>query len=469
MPRKNNTTGDQNTTPDPIDGQPHNYKYLHDNSEIEEALDVHPTTHTAATSAFEQDNEHHEAGKRDVEMYIRTYNTLLRSSGEISLKALVQAHYNIDSSLHPEARSPYPDMSAFIYSVLRLPAAIINCNLVLLGQAEEVFVQQGFHVDNWEAVTASARRRKWFYDGKETLAVYVASVSDTDDIVPILVAFQIEWNKIYYLLNADPTTMQLLETRMDRTSPVFAEITKVLRDRLHIRIDDWRRLELIWGDHLWENLHKIGRQRKSFLLRFLGGSHVGYVRATRQWWSPVENLLDTRALQDRPVYFVSSNTHSLMNLMSGSLLNREDELTKFALSGDDPYLADECRKLQEGIVPGNWQNFLYFVAREWNRTPAGKEFARNRLREEQERGIWYVGARHGLEIDAQIFELSKLHQTEIDPRCRMPYMDNLVKSQAIILNIDYPLGMAAYRMMREIMENLTNVRGIYIIGKAATF
>src|SRR5947209_10689015 len=129
-----------------------------------------PTT----TTSFEHESGHHEAGKRDVELYIRTYNTLLRSSGEISLKALVQAHYNIDSSLHPEARSPYPDMSAFIYSVLRLPVSIIHCNLVLLGQSEEVFQQQGFHVNRWEAVTASARRRKWFYDGEETLAVYVA-------------------------------------------------------------------------------------------------------------------------------------------------------------------------------------------------------------------------------------------------------------------------------------------------------
>src|SRR2546422_6956120 len=253
----------------------------------------------------------HDAGKRDVELYIRTYNTLLRSSGEISLKALVQAHYNIDSSLHPDAQSPYPDMSAFIYSVLRLPTSIIHCDLVLLGQSEQVFLQQGFHVDTWEAVTASARRRKWFYDGKSTLAVYVASVSDTDDIVPILVAFQIEWNKMYYLLNADPTTMQLLETRMDRRSPVFAEISKVLRERLHIAPDDWQRLEVIWGDLLWEKLIKIGRERKSFGLRMLGGSHVGYARATRQWWTPVENLLDKLGLRDQPVYFVSSNTHSL--------------------------------------------------------------------------------------------------------------------------------------------------------------
>jgi len=460
---------DSNNSPDPFEDRQENQNlhHLEDNS-LETDIDNQMTV-PATNTPFEHENGHHEAGKRDVELYIRTYNTLLRSSGEVSLKALVHAHYNIDSSLHPEARSPYPDMSAFIYSVLRLPASIIHCQLVLLGQSEGVFLQQGFHVDGWEAVTASARRRKWFYDGKDTLAVYVASVSDTDDIVPVLVAFQIEWNKIYYLLKADATTMQLLEIRMDRTSPVFAEITKVLRERLHIQPDDWRRLELIWGDRLWENLLMIGRNRKSFLLRMLGGSHVGFVRSTRKWWAPVEHLLtDTLGIQDKPVYFVSSNTHSLVNLMSGCVLKRQDELTQFALSGQDPYLADECRKIQQGTVPGNWQNFLYFAAREWSRTPMGKEFARHRVREEQERGIWHVGARHGLEIDAQVFELSKLRDLEIDPRCRMPGMDNLARSQAIILNIDYPLGMAAYRMLREIMENVSGIRGVYNLGKAAT-
>ena len=435
---------------------------------LPEAADVHPMTHTASTTSFEQDEGHHEAGKRDVELYIRTYNTLLRSSGDVSLKALVQAHYNIDSSLHPEARSPYPDMSAFIYSVLRLPSSILHCNMVLLGQSEAGFRQQGFEVDSWQGVTASARRRKWFYNGSETLAVYVASVSDTDDIVPILVAFQIEWNKMYYLLNADPTTMQLLQTRLDRTSPVFTEISKVLRERLHIHAGDWRRLEVIWGERLWENLRVIGMSRKSFSLRMLGGSHVGYVRAARKWWEPVEKLFDTLGLQNRPVYFVSSNTHSLVNLTSGFALHHQDELMQFALSDKDPYLAEECRKLQEGIVPGNWQNFLHYVAREWIHTPEGKAAERERAREEQERGIWRVDARHGLEIDAQVFDLAKLRHVEIDPRCRMSGIDKLPESQAVLLNIDYPLGMAAYLMLREIMENLTQIRGVYILGKAAT-
>src|SRR5579885_1484600 len=419
-------------------------------------------------SAMESGEARHEAGKREVEMYIRTFHTLLRSSGEVGLKALVQAHYNIDSALHPDARSTRPDMSAFIYSVLRLPDAVLNCNRILLGQSDEVFQQQGYDVNAWESVTASARRRKWFYDGKNTLAAYVASVSDTEDIVPVLVAMQIEWNKFNWLLNADPTTMQLLESRVDKASPVFAEITKVLRERLQVSPDDWRRLEVIWGERMWGNLLTIGRERKNFTLRMLGGSHVGYVRATRKWWAPVDKLLNDLNLADRPIYFVSSNTHSLANLLSGAVLRREAEITRFALSGKDPMLAEECRKLQEGRVPGNWQNFLYYAAREYIKTPEGKDFARSRPTEEQERGIWNVTARQGVEVDAQIFDLSKLRVDDTDPRCRIPGLERLVSSRAIILNIDYPLGMAAYRMLREIMENLPQTRGIYILGKAAT-
>jgi hypothetical protein len=293
---------------------------------------------TAIQPTLEHGERYHEAGKRDVELYIRTYNTLLRSSGEVNLNALVQAHYNIDSSLHPDARKAHPDMSAFIYSVLRLPSVINQCERVLLGQSEEVFQQQGFPVDTWQAVTSSARRRKWFYDGEKTLAVYVASVSDTDDIVPILVAFQIEWNKMYYLLNDDPTTMQLLETDVEQGSPVFSEISKVLRHRLHIAHDDWERLEVIWGNRLWKKLHEIGEHKKSFHLRMLGGSHVGYVKATHQWWEPVKSLLDTLGLVDRPVYFVSSNTHSLVNLLSGFMKQHEQELVDFA-----KFRVDRCR------------------------------------------------------------------------------------------------------------------------------
>lgn len=428
----------------------------------------HATLRASDSDASDMTDGVHEAGKRDVEMYIRTYQTLLRSSGEVGLKALVQAHYNIDSVLHPEARQSQPDMSAFIYSILRVPTAIFQTSRVLLGQSDEVFSQHGFPVEQWQAVTASARRRKWFFDGKNTLAAYIASVSDTDDIVPTLVALQIEWNKFHWLLNADPTTMQLLESRVDRSSPVYAEITKVVRERLKVSIEDWRRLEVIWGDQVWSNLLAVGRERKNFALRMLGGSHVGFVRSTRRWWAPVNKLLEEARLTRRPVYFVSSNTHSLANMLSGVALRREDELTRFATTGANTFLAEEYRKLKDNNSSGNWQNFLYFAAREYQRTAAGQGFSRSKPVEEQERGIWYIGARHSLELDVQVIDLSKLHPDEIDPRVKIPGIERLTESKGIIINIDYPLGMAAYRVLREVLENLTQVKGIYVLGKAAT-
>jgi hypothetical protein len=412
--------------------------------------------------------ENHEAGKREVEMYIRTYQTLLRSSGEVGLKALVNAHYNIDSILHPHARSSEPDLSAFIYAILRLPTAVLHTSRILLGQSDEVFAQYGFQVEQWQAVTAAARRRKWFYDGKNTLAVFIASVSDTDDIVPTLVALQIEWNKFHWLLSSDPTTMQLLESRVDRNSPVYAEITKVVRERLRISVDDWRRLEVMWGDSLWTNLLAIGRERKNFALRMLGGSHIGFARATNKWWAPVNKLLEDIRASRRPVYFVSSNTHGLANLLSGVVRRREEELTRYALGGSDQFLADEARKIKDGRSPGNWQNFLYYAAREYVRTQAGQGFARSRPVEEQERGIYFLGARHGIEIDVQVFDLSKLRPEDLDPRIRVTGFEQIAQSRGVIINIDYPLGMAAYRVLREVLENLTTVRGIYILGKAAT-
>jgi hypothetical protein len=418
--------------------------------------------------AIEGASDGHEAGAREVDMYIRTYQTLLRSSGEVGLKALIQSHYNIDAILHPDARSNDPDMSAFIYSVLRMPSAILQTSRVLLGQSEEVFAQQGFAVEQWQAVTAPARRRKWFYDGKSTLAAYIASVSDTDDIVPTLVALQIEWNKFHWLLNADPTTMQLLESRVDRTSPVYAEITKVVRERLHVSIEDWRRLEVMWGDQLWVSLLAIGKDRKNFSLRMLGGSHVGFVRATRKWWAPVNRLLEDLRLGRRPVYFVSSNTHSLANLLSGVALRRQEELSRFVTSSGDGLLAEEYRKIKDGRAPGNWQNLLYYAAREYQRSPSGQGFARSRPVEEQERGIWYIGSRHGLELDVQVIDLAKLHPDDLDPRVRVPGSERMAESHGVVINIDYPLGMAAYRVLREVLENLSQVKGIYILGKAAT-
>ena len=109
----------------------------------------------------------------------------------------------------PAARETAPDVAAFIYSLLRLPACINTVQLVVLGQSTEVFAHHGYDdLESWEPVSAVARRRRCFYNQRDTLACFIASRSDIDDVIPILTAFQIEWNKIHYLfkgfLSANP-------------------------------------------------------------------------------------------------------------------------------------------------------------------------------------------------------------------------------------------------------------------------
>src|SRR5215218_4638426 len=88
-----------------------------------------------------------EAGGRlsdEVELYQRTYNTLLRSSGETQLRVLESSHRAIGSSLHPLADSDEPDLGAFIYAIRRLPDSVTDhAQLVILGQEREVFERNG--------------------------------------------------------------------------------------------------------------------------------------------------------------------------------------------------------------------------------------------------------------------------------------------------------------------------------------
>src|SRR3954447_4512252 len=140
----------------------------------------------------------------EVELYHRTYTTLLRSSGETRLRLLEPSHAAMNSSLHT---LPYPqedpDLGAFLYSLKRLPASVWRANVIVMGQETEAFARAGLgRIEDWEAVEAPARRRRWYDSGAGTLAVLLASTSDLDDVIPTLVAYQLEWNKLHALLRS---------------------------------------------------------------------------------------------------------------------------------------------------------------------------------------------------------------------------------------------------------------------------
>jgi len=97
----------------------------------------------------------------EVELYHRTYTTLLRSSGETLLRVLEPSHRSMTSSLHALAGSQELDLGAFLYAIRRLPDEVAAARVIVMGQEAEVFALHGIGpLDDWAPLVAPSRRRR---------------------------------------------------------------------------------------------------------------------------------------------------------------------------------------------------------------------------------------------------------------------------------------------------------------------
>jgi hypothetical protein len=384
----------------------------------------------------------------EIDLYIRTYYSLLRSSGDVWVRGFEEAHSYSDSSLHPGARSPEPDVAAFAYSAGRLPECFPWIERIVLGQSFEQFEAIGLPARTWQEVRARGRRRAMRWDGGATLAVFFTSVSDIDDLVPILTAYQIEWNKLHARLRGSGTVALDLALGLDA-----AGVGRLLG---------------ALGDGHAACLDRLRARPCDLAVRLLSSSFVEYQTSGHRWWSGIEPRY-LAAGRHRPVYFVSSNTHSLANLLGGYALTRQAEIVDFARAADPEGLRAEVDAALASGERGAVANCLYYLLRAYL-THGG--VLSDRLREVQafdaESGIETIASPGRIDVSAQIIELARLRPDRLDPRVALPGVDRLAASDAVIINIDYPLGMAAYHHLSRVAQGVGEIRGIYVMGKAAT-
>jgi hypothetical protein len=419
-------------------------------------------------------------GSEEIELYQRTYYSLLRSSAQVRIRTLEEAHAGMNSLLHRLAREPALDVSAFVYSVLRLPSCMPEVQLVVLGQSAEVFARAGYlglnsdsKDDQWQEVFAPARRRRCYFDarnsaeGNGVLACFISSRTDIDDVVPLLTAYQIERNKLHQKLKNLPASLSLED--LNATEAGRSRLAEILE----ISTEDLSRLYQLWDDKFAEQLGKVAASPCDLRLQLLSGSFIEYRRATTEWWENIEQVLP--ALRDRPVYFVSSNTHSMLNILSGLAFMLQEELVGFMQSPAHVDLMEEWQKIQEGGIQASLENLLYYLLKKYQQSPEGRSSLQQKQALEQQIGIRHTASQRSFDIEAQVFELSRLNPRAFDPRLRQKGSDGeeilfewLGESDALILNIDYPLGLTAYEILAEVSSQVGQVLGVYIMGKAAT-
>jgi len=403
-----------------------------------------------------------EPDSEGISLYVTTYYSLLRSSGEVRVRAFEEAHAFSGSSLHAGALTDTPDLSAFAYAAARLPDPMPDVDLVVLGQSHELFEAAGYDVRQWTIVKTRGRRRPLRYDGAGKLAVFIASVSDIDDLVPIVTAYQIEWNKMHQRLHrAVQSAEQMAELSRD---PI------ALARALGVAVEDEQKLVDVFGAAKLERAACALYERALDLrVRMLAPSYSQYQRAAQRWWSGIEPAY-VRAQEPRrpPVYFVSSNTHAVANLVGGYARSHADEIVAWARLRDPEGLGDEVARRAALEDPTELAPLLYYLLRGYIHADPGTSKMNEVRAFEATKGLIHLSEPGHIDVDAQIANLAELDPELLDPRLRIPGIERLAKSDAVLVNIDYPLGMAAYHLLSRLGQGVGEVRGIYVMGKAAT-
>jgi hypothetical protein len=240
----------------------------------------------------------------------------------------------------------------------------------------------------------------------------------------------------------------------------------VLAHGIGIDQEELERLLVVWGEDFWMIMQKISEKPKDFRVQLLGGTLSEYRRATENWWGEIERNLPS--ILERPVYFVSGNAHSIVNLLSGFALRHESLILDFIRQPECGELLDEWRDIESRQVPSNRENFLYYTLKKYLTTPEGQELVSARREAEGKAGISRVQSVHAFDVEAQLIEVKNIHHEYMDPRLRQSDFKKLAKSDAVVLNIDYPLGEAAYLILSHLASRVGELRGVYIMGKAAT-
>jgi hypothetical protein len=385
-----------------------------------------------------------DTSSNEIDLYIRTYYSLLRSTGEVRVRSFEEAHAFSNASLHSGARDATPDVAAFGYAAARLPDCMPRIERIILGQSDETFSRFGYPVAGWTSLRTRGRRRLFRHDDHGTLAAYIASASDIDDLIPIVTAYQIEWNKIHELLAGE----QRPDLATDR-----------LVSALGLPGSQIARLREALGEEHGSALHAIASRRLDLRIRLLAGSFGEYQRASQHWWRDVERVYAPSG--DRPlapVYFVSSNTHSLVNLLGGYAPAHRDELLDTAREEIAAANLDESEIQNE--------NVLYYALRQHLHRDG--DLLDKVQAWDADSGIVSVNNRAHVDVEAQLIDLSRLRPERFDRRLQMDGLERLAGSDARIINIDYPLGMAAYHLLSRVGQGTGPLLGIYVMGKAAT-
>jgi hypothetical protein len=374
---------------------------------------------------------------------------LLRSGEDFPISSLFNYFRLLQPSLQKNLESTALDISALNYALPRLPECILDTKQVIIAQSKDQLTSAGIDVTNWELLGSPARRRQNYFDKvTKTLVILINSDSDTDDFINCLVSLQMERQKTARL---DQYQLGLLQTREDYSV-------------LEIDESGWQKLKKILGQPTADRIISFCHQG-DITVRALPQNEQFIKDVVAAWWHKISISSLIFGFNETPLYFISSNLHSLTNLIGGFVNDRQDHIIAH-ISKNYPEMYSQWQTLKTSPNELRVIDFLYYASSKYLKDNPAEAVAK--IKYEESLGIRRLNISSQLPCDVQIVPVSAIAKSHFkDPNLNLPNPDRILNSQAYMLNIEYPLGFSAYYIMSTILNSLTNLKGVYVIGKAA--
>ena len=291
--------------------------------------------------------------------------------------------------------------------------------------------------------------------------MFIASQSDIDDLIPILTAYQIEWNKMHARLGELKGALGA-----GAALPSVEEIAKVLG----VPEESVDKLIEAFGQRSFRRRSPRARRaaarsarapprRVVFAVPARGPALVERRRAGVRATDPAAQAgrllrVVQHARDGQPHRRLRARTRAGHRRLRAPARSRRSSAARSkrrpprGTSPICPRFSTTCSAATSTRRPTS----------AWPRCAVSKPRP----------GLVHLSGPGHIDVDAQILELSRLDPERLDPRLRVPGIERLTRSDAYILNIDYPLGMAAYHHLSRVGQAVGELRGVYVMGKAAT-
>lgn len=365
--------------------------------------------------------------------HINFYRKLLAGGKPVFLSQFVDTYLRMKPLLHNLASSPDFDLPALKYSATRLPAKIYEIKKIIISQNQADFEKNGVEHGINNIVESKNRRRLMFYDpAHSTLCCVINSDSDIDDLINLLLIYSVEFKKIKKQINSPKGLSPLSE--------IFST--------------EWSELLTFIQNYDFDPQ----------ILLYPSSESV-YISNCHDWWLTQAAQSRFLNLNHTPVYFVSSNSHSLINIIGGYINSKQNYIFDFiAKHHADIYQQWFDSKVEKNLYQVN--DFLYYLSNEFLKD--NPEYVSDKKIYESKLGVIELNKVSNFPVDTQIIPLKSLIlSSHLDSNITIPDRNKILNSSAVIVNVQYPLGIAAKYLLNELINYFEKFIGIYIIGKAA--